>query len=152
MTIALAFPLQTAAWSGCSGRSKCRVRVRARVRASVQSHLIRLLMVVSGRQALNLPELSEGFPLLPILHLAVCLLLHRLPEFIHEQISFPALVASLRPSQRGWRGKECVLDVAGAYTKSVFASMLSVNTSDLLSTQEADANAWDCQTVHKHWS
>lgn len=95
MTIALAFPLQPAAWSGCASRSKCRVR------ASAQSHLTRLLMVVSGRQALNHSALSEGFPLLPVLHPAVGLLSHRLPEFIHEQISFPALVASLRPSQRG---------------------------------------------------
>lgn len=72
-------------------------------------------MLVSGRQALNLPELSEGFPLLPVLYLAVGLLPHRLPEFIHEQISFPVLVDSLRLSQRGWRYKERVLDVANAY-------------------------------------
>lgn len=151
MTIALAIPLQTAACSGCAGRSKCRERVGA----SAQPHHIRLLIMVSGRQALNLPELSEGFPLLPVSHLAVGLLLHRLLEFIHEQISFPAPVASLRPSQRGWGGKECVLDVAGVYMRSVFASMLSVSTSGLLNNNvpvEADANAWNCQTGHNHWS
>lgn len=64
---ALAFPLQTAAWPGCAGKSKCRVRVRA----SAQSHLIRLFMVVPARQAMNLPELSEGFPLLSVLYLSV---------------------------------------------------------------------------------
>lgn len=55
---------------------------------------MRLRIEVSEEHALKLPKLSESFPILPPLHLAVGLLLHSLLEFIHMHIYFPDSVVS----------------------------------------------------------